>query len=216
MKEAIYKKLKAKIINGEISPGSLLVEREISDNYGISRTPIREILWHLESDGLITRDASKGYVIRNVSLEEIISIFQSREGIEGIATRVACLKGNEGFLNQLDELGKIIEAISIDKDAKKHILYGKRLHDLIVSTANNIFLIEFYNKLTALSVLIRNITKKSVSIEKKSQELHLKIIDELKKKNAEKSEYYMREHLKYTCSMIAKEFYPDFFSNKSF
>ena len=211
MKNTIYKELKTKIMSGKLLPGSSLVEREISDEYSISRTPVREILWRLVSDGLLEQEPSRGYIIRKISLEEIFNIFQSREGIEGMAARLACQKGGDKFFSNIKEIRERIKEIDIEKNSQEGVLFGRKLHNLIIVTANNAFLSEFYNKLRDLAVLIRNITQKSVLIEIKSQESHLDIINALEEKDEEKSEYYMREHLRITCRLMADYFYPNLF-----
>ena len=208
-KEIIYNKLKKRIINGEILPGNILTEREICNEYNISRTPVREILWHLMSDGLLKKDPSREYIVTILSLDEIFNIFQSRESIEGMATRIACLKSHENFLTKINNLGEKIKKIDIDKNPQEHVFYGRQLHDSIIAMADNPFLTEFYEKLKDLSALIRNITKNSASIEKKSQEAHLKIINAINKKDEDKSEYYMRKHLKTTCRFIVEYLYPN-------
>ncbi|RLC38484.1 MAG: hypothetical protein DRH33_04445 [Candidatus Nealsonbacteria bacterium] len=78
-------------------------------------------------------------------------------------------------------------------------------------TASNPFLSQFYNKLRNLSSLTRNITQRSILIEKKSQESHLTIINALEERDEEKSEYCMREHLRTTCRLMADYFYPNLF-----
>lgn len=211
MKNTVYKELKKEIMSGELLPGSILVEREISDKYGISRTPVREILWQLASDGLLNKETSRGYITRKISLEEIFNIFQSREGVEGIATRLACLKGDAKFFAKINEIGKKIKEVDIEKNSQEGVFFGRKLHDLIVFTASNPFLSEFYNKLRNLAVLTRNITQRSVFIEKKSQESHLAIINALEEKDEEKSEYCMREHLRITCRLMVNHFYPSLF-----
>lgn len=211
MKNTIYKELKTKIMSGKLLPGSSLVEREISDEYSISRTPVREILWRLASDGLLEQEPSRGYVIRKISLEEIFNIFQSREGVEGMAARLACQKGDAKFFSKINEIGKKIKEVDIEKNTQEGVFFGRNLHDLIITTANNNFLSEFYNKLRDLTALTRNITQKSVFIEKKSQELHLEIINSLEERDEEKSEYCMREHLRTTCRLMADYFYPNLF-----
>jgi len=210
-KNTIYKKLKNQIMSGELLPGSILLEREISDKYGISRTPVREILWWLASDGLLNKDPSRGYITRKMSLEEIFNIFQSREAIEGMAVRVACQKDDDIFFAKIKEIGKKIKEVDIEKNSQEGVFFGRKLHDLIITTASNPFLSEFYNKLRNLAVLIRNITQRSVFIEKKSQESHLVIINALEEKDEEKSEHCMREHLRTTCRLMVNHFYPSLF-----
>ncbi|OQY40150.1 hypothetical protein B6228_02090 [Candidatus Atribacteria bacterium 4572_76] len=211
MKNTVYKELKTKIMSGKLLPGSSLVEREISDEYSISRTPVREILWRLASDGLLEQEPSKGYIVRKVSLEEIFNIFQSREGIEGIAARLACLKGDAKFFSKINEIGKKIKEVDIEKNTQEGVFFGRKLHDVIIYTASNPFLSQFYNKLRNLSSLTRNITQRSILIEKKSQESHLTIINALEERDEEKSEYCMREHLRTTCRLMADYFYPNLF-----
>ncbi|MCJ7651366.1 MAG: GntR family transcriptional regulator [Candidatus Lokiarchaeota archaeon] len=210
-KNTIYKELKKEIMSGKLLPGSNLVEREISNEYSISRTPIREVLWRLVSDGLLKQEPSGGYIVKKISLEEIFNIFQSREAIEGMAARLSCQKGDDNFFSNIKEIRERFKEIDIEKKSQEGIFFGRKLHDLIITTANNAFLSEFYNKLRDLAALTRNITKKSVLIEKKSQESHLVIINSLEEKDEEKSEYYMREHLRITCRMMADYFYPNLF-----
>ena len=207
-KNTIYKELKNQIMSGKLLPGSNLVEREISNKYSISRTPVREILWRLASDNLLEQEPSGGYTIRKISLEEIFDIFQSREAIEGMAARLACQKGDDNFFSNIKAMRERIKEIDIEKNSQEGVFFGRNLHDLIIATANNAFLSEFYNKLRNLSVLTRNITQKSVFIEKKSQESHLAIIDALEEKDEEKSEHCMREHLRITCRLMVNHFYP--------
>ena len=211
MKNTVYKKLKKEIMSGELLPGSILVERDISDKYGISRTPVREILWQLISDGLLDKEPSRGYITRKISLEEIFNIFQSREGVEGMATRLACLKGDAKFFSKINEIGKKIKEVDIEKNSPKGVFFGRKLHDLIIDTASNPFLSQFYNKLSNLSALTRNITQRSIIIEKKSQKSHLAIINALIEKDEEKSEQFMREHLRATCKLMVNYFYPSLF-----
>jgi len=210
-KNTIYKELKKDIMSGKLLPGSNLVEREISNEYGMSRTPAREILWRLASDGLLKQEPSGGYIVRKISLEEIFNIFQSREAVEGMAARLACQKGDDNFFSNIKEIRERIKEIDIEKNSQEGVFFGRKLHDLIIATADNAFLSEFYNKLRDLAALTRNITKKSVLIEKKSQESHLVIINSLEEKDEEKSEYYMREHLRITCRLMADYFYPHLF-----
>ena len=134
-----------------------------------------------------------------------------REGIEGIAARLACQKGDAKFFANIDKIKKRIQAIDIEKNTQEGVLFGRKLHDLIIETASNPFLSEFYNKLRNLSTLTRNITQQSISIEKKSQEMHLSILKALEEKNEEKSEHYMREHLRTTCRLLVNYFYPNLF-----
>ena len=73
-KEAVFQELRRKIFQKELSPGQWLVERDISGTYKISRTPVREILRRLSVEGLVTLEPAKGYMVKQLNVEEIIEI----------------------------------------------------------------------------------------------------------------------------------------------
>lgn len=205
-KEGLYGQLKKQIFNEDIAPGTWLVEREISDKYDVSRTPVREVLRVLAADGLITLEPNKGYCVRKLSFEELIEIFHARESVEGMLTRLACAKANETFLDEIRVIRKELEEIDIENDPSIGVEVGHTLHDAIVRQAHNEILGEFYRKLNNLTLLTRNMTKMSVSIEKNSRNAHLKIADALLNKDEDQSEHAMREHIQGTCILLSKRY----------
>src|SRR5512136_2390536 len=103
-KQAVYEDIKQQIIKEKLAPGQWLIERELCETYRISRTPIREILWKLTADGFLEQEANRGFVVRRLGLEQIFEIFQTREAIEGMAARLACLRGDEAFRSMMREI----------------------------------------------------------------------------------------------------------------
>lgn len=204
-KDCVYNKIKEKILNEELPPGQWLVEREISEKFQISRTPVRELLRRLVSDGLVSLEPSKGYHVRKLTVGEIIEIFQAREAVEGAATRHSCLKGDASFFNHIASLKPQFEKLDITSDSSSGIVKGTELHDAIITAANNSVLSEFYQKLKNLNGLIRNLTKKSVIIETQSKEGHLAIAQAILDKDPEKGEQLMRQHLSNTCRLLMEK-----------
>jgi DNA-binding GntR family transcriptional regulator len=205
-KNDLYKELKLKIFNEEISPGTWLVERELCEKYDLSRTPVREILRVLVSDGLITLEPTKGYSVRKLSFEEIVEIFQARESVEGMAARLSCLRGDQDFLSKIEKIKLQLEQIDIDKDTYLGIETGKKLHNTIIHAARNPILGEFYKKLNNLAALTRNLTKRSVEIERNSRNDHITIATAILEKNEEKSEHSMRKHINGTCLLLTQSY----------
>lgn len=205
-KQIAYENLKQRILKEELAPGQWLVEREICQDYEISRTPVREILRILVTDGIVTLEPSKGYLVRKLNLEEIVDIFQAREAIEGTAARLCCIKGDESFFFHIAELAEKFENLDIEMDSSLGVATGNELHDAIIKAADNKLLSEFYQKLRNLLTLIRNITKKSVEIEMNSRKGHLAITKAVQQKNEIKSEQCMREHLSTTCRSLVQSY----------
>jgi DNA-binding GntR family transcriptional regulator len=205
-KNELYKELKLKIFNEEISPGTWLVERELCEKYNLSRTPVREILRVLVSDGLITLEPTKGYSVRKLSFEEIVEIFHARESVEGMAARLSCLRGDQDFLPDIEKIKNQLEKIDINKDTYLGIETGKKLHNTIIKAAGNKILGEFYKKLINLAALTRNLSKRSVEIERNSRNDHIAIANAILEKDEEKCEQAMRKHIKGTCLLLTQSY----------
>ncbi|MBW1997310.1 MAG: GntR family transcriptional regulator [Deltaproteobacteria bacterium] len=205
-KDEVYKALKKKILEEELAPGQWLVERDISDTYKISRTPVREILRILVADGLVTMEASKGYSVRKLSIEEIVEIFQAREAVEGLAARLCCLKGDDEFFSHMKKLKTRFIHIDIERDSTQGVILGDELHSAVVEAANNSLLLEFYKKLRNLATLTRNITKRSIEIEENSRRGHLEITNTILEKNETKAEQSMRNHINSTCRLLTQSY----------
>jgi DNA-binding GntR family transcriptional regulator len=207
-KQAVYENIKHQIISEKLLPGQWLIERELCETYRLSRTPIREILWKLTVDGFLEQEANRGFIVRRLGLEQIFEIFQTREAIEGMAARLACLKGDETFRSMLREIKKEIAKTNIQTDPTAGIALGRELHRAIMDAAQNGIMTEINKRLENMTVLTANITKRSPTIEKASAEAHLNIINAVLERNQEKAEQMMREHMRETCQHIVEQFYP--------
>jgi DNA-binding GntR family transcriptional regulator len=207
-KQAVYEDIKQQIIKEKLLPGQWLIERELCETYRISRTPIREILWKLMVDGFLEQEANRGFIVRRLGLEQIFEIFQTREAIEGMAARLACLRGDEAFCSTLREIKKKIAKANIQSDPTAGITLGRELHRAIMDAAQNGIMTDINKRLENMTVLTANITKRSPTIEKASAEAHLNIINAVLEQNQEKAEQMMREHLRETCQHIVEQFYP--------
>jgi DNA-binding GntR family transcriptional regulator len=207
-KNSVYEGIRQQIIEEKLVPGQWLLERELCQTYGMSRTPIREILWKLTADGFVEQEANRGFIVRRLGLEQIFEIFQTREAIEGMAARLACLKGGESFRSTLREIKKKITRTNIESDPAAGIALGRELHSAIMDAAQNGIMIDFNKKLANMTILTANITKRSPSIEKASAEAHLNIINAVLEQDQDEAEKMMREHLRETCRHVVEQFYP--------
>jgi DNA-binding GntR family transcriptional regulator len=214
-KQAVYDDIKQQIVDEKLSPGHWFVERELCAAYGLSRTPIREILWRLMSDGFLEQEPNRGFVVRKLGLEQIFEVFQAREAVEGMATRLACSKGDEPFRSALREMEERLNRLDAETDPAQGSALGREIHGAIVEAARNRIMVGIYENLKNLSILTSNITRKSPNIEKISKEAHLLLIDALLEQDEEKSERIMREHLRDTCRQIVEQFYPNMLGGAS-
>ena len=208
-KDIIYNDLRNKIQKGELLPGEWLVEREISAKYDLSRTPLREILWHLEKDGLIIQVPGKGFCVKELSLQEIMEIFQARAAVEGMAAFLVSNIKNDEFFEQITSLRCKMETIDSEDLQVDGPTLGDQMHKLIINHVKNSLLKDFYDKLHNLYSLTVNITRKSLEIESISRDSHIAIMKAIEKHDGELAEKLMKEHLNNTSMEIIKIFYPN-------
>ena len=208
-KGSVYDDIKEQIVSEKLQPGQWLIERELCETYGLSRTPVREVLWKLLADGFLEQEPNKGFVVRRLSLEQIFEIFQTREAIEGMAARLAASRrGDAALASRLAGIRKELARVNVEQDVARSVELGRKLHRAIMEAAHNHLMAEISVRLNNLTALTSNITKKSTAIEKQSLEAHCRIIDALLEGDEDKSEKVMREHLRDTCRQVVEQFYP--------
>ncbi|MDC7235413.1 MAG: GntR family transcriptional regulator [Spirochaetales bacterium] len=208
-KNDAYNAIQKQIQEGELAPGDWLVERDLCDQFGLSRTPMREVLWHLEKDGLLIQSPGRGFRVRELNLQEIMEIFQAREAVEGMAAFLVSHLHDQAFFDVISELRKELESLKDDELQETGPQIGARMHSHIISHANNSILKGFYTKLKNMYSLTVNITRRSREIEMVSRDSHLAIMKAIEDRNGELAEKLMREHLRETCRDITKIFYPN-------
>ncbi|MFF0223594.1 GntR family transcriptional regulator [Streptomyces sp. NPDC004629] len=95
-----YTRIRQSILSGQAGPGTVLIPTTLSAQYNVSRTPVREALIRLEQDGLVEQ-ATRGYVVRTRTPEEILEICEARIALESSAAQAAALRRTELDLARL-------------------------------------------------------------------------------------------------------------------
>ena len=104
LREIVYEELKMQILRGTIVPGTRLMEVEMAEQMGVSRTPIREAIHKLEKEGLVVIEPRRGAYVSRVSMEDMLEILELRENLEGFAAYRAALNMTE---EEKQELRKV-------------------------------------------------------------------------------------------------------------
>src|SRR5579871_1939088 len=100
--QVIYK-LRAMILQGDLAPGQRLAEIPLAADLGVSRTPVRRALAMLAQEGLVSESSSRGYVVREFSLQEVLDAIELRGVLEGLAARLVAERGaSRGLLRELE------------------------------------------------------------------------------------------------------------------
>jgi len=147
MEQLAYEKLKDAILRRMLAPGTQLVESTVSEKLNSSRTPIRNAIKRLASEGLINLIPNKGAFVIQPSKEEIIQAFDIRAELESTALKFAFDKITEKDIEELKSIaGKEASAVK-ENDHKGYHVMNKAFHMFLARKSGNIFLIDFTEKI---------------------------------------------------------------------
>ncbi len=196
VREKAYEYLKASILSGRINPGERLTEEHLARELGISRTPIREALHKLESEGLIKPLATRGFVASRDSKEEVEELFEIRAVLEGYALRVICSRMSDAVLAQLEEAvenaEEALKAQRLDEVFRCNTRFHDTLHELITDKHR------LYHQMVTMRQYVLRYRKNTLQYPDgggRTVDGHRKILMALRLGDADLCERLMREHI---------------------
>src|SRR5688500_11001124 len=135
--ERVYTTIKEAILDLKLQPGSPLVEDELARQLGTSKTPVRDALFTLERDGLVTKIPYKGTYVSEVSLRDATEIFELRAVLEGLAGRLAADSFGPKEFAEADRLLDAADADRTRGDREAASQLGAQFHWLLLQQAEN-------------------------------------------------------------------------------
>lgn len=130
-----HRRLRSAIIQGDIRPNARLYAIEIAEKLDVSRTPVREALQLLSSEGLIV-PARRGYIVYEHSREEIREVYEVRAALEGLASRLAAELAIDEDIEKIADIGAHISGVL---DTERQIIVDRNdlFHKAIVAASGN-------------------------------------------------------------------------------
>ena len=196
LREIVYEELKREILVGEIAPGTRMMEIELADEMGVSRTPVREAIRKLEKEGLVTIEPRKGAYASDVSIKDMVDVLEVREDLEAMAAAMAAQKVNE------DEKQALIEATLEYKEAVESertediIRCDEKFHQLIVNCSGNKTLVQLFSQVQELALRFRYLYYDDFSRYERMPMEHREIEEAILSGDYEKARVAAGEHVK--------------------
>lgn len=195
LKDKAYEAIKEAILSLRLEPGAPLVEADLAQQLGISKTPVREALQELEREGFVSRILFKGTYVTEVTMKDLAEVFQLRAVLEGLATRLATPLFS---LQELDQIAQNLTAseAALDKgDRARCSELGKCLHDAIINKADNQRLVLIIRNLDDHVQRFRALSDQIAGRLHKSVQEHRRILAALRQRDPALAEQAMRQHL---------------------
>ena len=205
LREIVYEELKRRILIGEIAPGTRMMEVELADDMGVSRTPVREAIRKLEKEGLVTIEPRRGAYASDVSIKDMTDVLEVRQYLEGMATGMAALKITE---EEKRELLKATEAYSKaveSEDTDEIIRCDELFHKLIVDCSGNKTLIQMISQVQELALRFRYIYYDDFSRYRNQPLEHKEIVEAIMSGDSEKARHAADDHIARLKEFVTEE-----------
>lgn len=198
LNDQVYSRLREEIVTQQLKAGCRLVDLQIAERYGISRTPVRDAMRKLAKEGLIVSHGKRGYYVFKATKQDIIEIFELRliydkAVVDKIITEQ--MPGNyQGIMNKILDIENYLKA-GIQRGPKAFIEYDEGFHDSIIKLSNNSRLIAAYAENRTQTKGFRSATSFSSERIDKANKLHFELLGALKNMDREKALQAVAQHV---------------------
>jgi len=192
----VYNHLKSSILSGRLNPAERLTEEYLAEMMGVSRTPVREALYKLESEGFIKPLETRGYIVSGDSKDEVEELFEIRSILEGYKLRIISKRIEEHDLQLLDGFIEKAEKALNDNRMDEVFKWNTRFHDTLhelVSEKRRLF--QMIVNIRENVLRYRRNTLKSPDGARRTLDGHRKILLALRLRDPDLCERTMREHI---------------------
>jgi len=207
--------LRELILNGEIAPGERLLEVNLVDRLGVSRTPIRAALARLAEEGLLEKAPGSGYVVREFTVHDIRDSIEVRGTLEGMAARWAAERGiSEPALNRIKACVAEIDALLSqtelsNDDIATYLELNEIFHQQLLGLSDSFVIERMLERIVALPfaspnafVIATSEIGQSWKIFFVAQDQHRGIVNAIENREGLRAEYLTREHALLTLRVL--------------
>lgn len=188
----VYDYLYGEIVSGNLRPGAALSELEISKTLQTSRSPIREAMMALESNGMVRRYPGRGCFVAEITVQDLNEIFDLRALLE-----VAALRRSYQFLKdfELEQLEHDLQSLTTGSPVECYFDTDRRLHELLIGNCGNMRLLLILRTLNGQIEQMRRISAQQPMRLAASRMEHLEIVSSLRKHDLARSCDLLAEHI---------------------
>lgn len=195
-----YDHLYQGIVEGRYQPGQRLVEQRIAEELHVSRTPVREALRQLESSGLVIAERNRGAVVRTVTPDDIVDLYELRGRLEGLAAERAAVRADDTDLQAIDEavgaFGGALRHVGGGIDALREINRANRcFHDAVLRAAHHERLAQLLHVTVDAPLVFQAFRSFGRAQARRSHEFHQLLREAIRRREPERAGRLMMEHI---------------------
>ncbi len=152
MNQAIYAEIKQRILSLEYQPGQILNEKVLAAEFGVSRTPLREVLSKLEWDQLVRILPRTGTMVTEIEFQKMMNTYQIRFEIEELVGRLSAEQSQSDYITAMNKLAKACRRLRKEKNPGELVVVDRKFRDILFKAANNPILTDIAQQLYELTL----------------------------------------------------------------
>lgn len=192
LREIVFETIREAIISGVLKPGERLMEVQLAEEMGVSRTPVREAIRKLELENFVVMIPRKGAYVADISTKDVVDVFEIRSALESLAAGLAAERITE---EELEELKQILVQNGESQSLEEVIAVDTKFHDVLYKASRNERLVQIISNLREQIQMFRSTTLASPGRIKNTLEEHKKIVAAVAERNILLAQELAQEHI---------------------
>lgn len=196
LRDVAFQKLRQAILRGELTPGQRLMEIQLAEQLGVSRTPVREAIRMLEQDGLAVMIPRRGAVVAKISGKNLRDVLEVRLALEELAVQLSCVRMEEEDFTALAEANQVFAETVTGEDIVRMAEADEQFHDIIYRASDNERLVQLEMQMREQMYRFRIEHLKEKNKRGQLVESHREILESLRRRDADAATRAIRSHIK--------------------
>ena len=198
--DRVYTEVRRMAMDFHFLPGERLNEAVLAKELGVSRTPLREALNRLSTEGFLTFSTNNGFFRKTIDVKEIFDLYEFRMYLEKAAVRLAVERATPEKLNEIEQFAMMSAREDSSRTVDDLVALDEKFHDLLVGLGGNTQMLEALRNINARIQFVRWLDMTERRPE--TQHQHQVIIDAIKARDVEAAEQSIRDHIAHRLDQI--------------
>lgn len=195
LREVVCETLRNAIVAGVLKPGERLMEIQVAEELGVSRTPVREAIRKLELEGFVVMIPRRGTYVSDLSIKDINEVYEVRTALDVLAAGLAAERITEEEMEQMERLLVQIGEYIEQNDMEKIVEADSQFHDILYRASRNERLVGIINNLREQLTRFRSLSMSYPGRLKEMLGEHTRLVEALGRRNVTLAQNLASEHM---------------------
>ncbi|MEX2187872.1 MAG: GntR family transcriptional regulator [Pirellulales bacterium] len=206
--EVVYERLLSAILSGQLVGGDELSEVNLAEQFGVSRTPVREALNRLANDGLVENGRNRRATVRTMTRQMVVEVYQVRQCLESGAARLAADGIAAVEIARLDDIAAAVRPSTTSIDQHQALVFDTELHTSIARHCGNRKLADEVRRYSNFVPIFQRLAGRRDDRLLLAYEQHLRIIDTLRVHDGPRAAEAMSDHIQSALDILLADVFP--------